>query len=70
MSHTDGGDVTGHGRKAFECANTTCSLYGGKKTWSIDLGEDHVVTEIRIQRRVYGNVNNGVFCLTGRYLLL
>jgi len=60
MSHTDDGDVTEHGRKAFECANTTCSANGGKKVWSIDLGKDHVVTEIRIQRRVYGNVNNGV----------
>jgi len=60
MSQKKDTGITENGRKAFDCTNTTCPRYGGKKVWSIDLGADEVITQIGIHRRTYGNVNNDV----------
>jgi len=44
---------TEHGRKTYECTNTTC-LNGAKKVWGIDLRENLVVTGIKLtERRMY-----------------
>jgi len=56
MSQKNDAGITENGRKVFDCTNTTCPRYGGKMVWSIDLGEDGVVTQIGLHRRVNGNV--------------